>query len=66
MIQKQRHPNPKIFHFNTPYVGKMTASVDWVAGGNFDGYVHEIATSENPLPNKSPSKESPPPLIVEG
>jgi len=39
MIQKQRHPNSKIFHFNIPYIGRMTAHTDWVAGGNFDGYI---------------------------
>jgi hypothetical protein len=40
MIQKHRHPNSKTFHFNTPYIGKLAARTDWVAGGNFDGYIH--------------------------
>lgn len=40
MIQKPSHPNSKTFHFNTPYIGKMNARTDWVAGGNFDGYIH--------------------------
>ncbi|HLP14540.1 MAG TPA: hypothetical protein VK177_21595 [Flavobacteriales bacterium] len=25
--------------FNIPYIGTMTARTDWVAGGNFDGYI---------------------------
>jgi hypothetical protein len=40
MIQKNLHPNSKVFHFETPYIGRLNAYTDWVAGGNFDGYIY--------------------------
>ena len=45
MVQQQSNPTSKLFHFNTPYIGKLTARTDWVAGGNFDGYIQaEVIT----------------------
>lgn len=39
VIQTEQYPDSNKINFNTPYIGQLQARTDWVAGGNFDGYI---------------------------
>lgn len=39
-------------HFNVPYESGLLAYADWVAGGNFDGYVYKKTLIFNEIGNR--------------